>query len=195
MAKLYFKYGAMGSSKTANALMTEYNYREKHYNTLLVKPETDTRDGERIIKSRIGLQRECILIHELLEMDKSELSKYDVIIVDEAQFLSKEEVDFLSDIVDFQDITVICYGLRADFKNELFEGSKRLLAISDHIEEIKTMCWCGAKAVCNVRYGKRGVIRSGSQVELGGNDKYLSLCRKHFKLGLLSAEDVGRRKK
>ena len=188
MAKLYFFYGAMGSSKTANALMTEYNYSERNQKALLVKPDIEKRDGEKTIKSRIGLEKECILFSELEKMTDSEIQKYDAIIVDEAQFLKKEQVDYLSDIVDNYKIPVLCYGLRADFQNELFEGSERLLAIADSINEIKTVCWCGRKAVCNARYNKNGIVRHGAQVVLGANDRYIALCRKHFKEGKLTGE-------
>lgn len=188
MAKLYFFYGAMGSSKTANALMTEYNYRERNQKALLVKPDIEKRDGEKTIKSRIGLEKECILFSELEKMTDSEIQKYDAIIVDEAQFLKKEQVDYLSDIVDNYKIPVLCYGLRADFRNELFEGSERLLAIADSINEIKTVCWCGRKAICNARYNKNGIVRHGAQVMLGANDRYIALCRKHFKEGNLGPE-------
>ena len=189
MAKLYFFYGAMGSSKTANALMSEYNYSERGQKALLVKPDIDTRDGENIVKSRIGLEKECILFSSLEKMDEAEIKGYNAIIVDECQFLKKEQVDFLSDIVDYYDIPVMCYGLRSDFKNELFEGSERLMAIADTISEVKTVCWCGRKAICNARYNKNGIVRHGAQVVLGANDKYIALCRKHFKEGKIKKEE------
>ena len=185
MAKLYFSYGAMGSSKTANALMAEYNYYERGQNALLVKADLDVRDGANIIRSRIGLQKECILLSQLQKMSPEEISKYDAIIVDEAQFASREQIDFLSDIVDDLHVPVLCYGLRSDFRNELFEGSERLLAIADKIQEVKTVCWCGRKAICNARYNKNGIVRHGAQVMLGANDRYIALCRKHFKEGNL----------
>lgn len=185
MAKLYFRYGAMGSSKTANALMVRFNYEERGQKALLVKSGIDKRDGELIIRSRIGLEKECITLEELMKYDDELLKLYNCVIVDEAQFASKEQIDRLSDIADFLDIPVICYGLRTDFKNELFSGSERLLAIADEIEEIKTVCWCGKKAICNARYNENGIVRNGKQVMLGANDSYISLCRKHFKLGQL----------
>lgn len=188
MAKLYFYYGAMGSSKTANALMTHFNYQEVGQNALLVKPAVDTRDGERVVHSRIGLENECIFLEDLVEMTEEEIKKYDCIIVDEVQFATPGQVDYLSDIVDFMDVPVVAYGLRADFKNELFPGSKRLIAIADVIHEVKTVCWCGRKATCNTRYNENGVVRSGPQVMLGANDSYIALCRKHFKLGQLRPE-------
>ena len=188
MGKLYFKYGAMGSSKTANALMAHFNYEEKGKNCLLVKSEVDTRDGEHMLRSRIGLQRECITLASLIKSVKSidELKKYDCIIVDEAQFASKEQIDWLSDVVDQLDIPVMCYGLRTDFQSNFFPGSKRLMEIADTIEEIVTICWCGRKATCTARMDQEGhMIRSGAQVDLGANDKYVSVCRRHYKLGQL----------
>lgn len=189
MAKLYFRYGAMGSSKTANALMVEYNYRERGKQALLVKPKTDIRDGKHIIRSRAGLKQECILLEDLQKMEKEEIRNYDCVIVDEAQFASKEQVEFLVYIVDKLEVPVICYGLRADFRNELFEGSLWLLAWADVIEEIKTVCWCGKAAKCNARFNEKGqIIRVGEQVMLGGNDSYTALCRKHFYEGNLGPE-------
>lgn len=189
MAKLFFRYGAMGSSKTANALMVEYNYRERGKKALLVKPKTDIRDGEHKIRSRVGLERECILLEDLQQMKEEEIQNYDCVIVDEAQFASKEQVEFLVYIVDRLEVPVICYGLRADFRNELFEGSMWLLAWADEIEELRTVCWCGKAAKCNARFNKAGeVIRVGEQVVLGGNDSYTALCRKHFYEGNLGAE-------
>ena len=185
MAKLYFRYGAMGSSKTANALMVEYNYRERGKRALLAKPATDTGDGEKIVSSRMGLKRNCIWTEELLEMTDEQLKAYDCVIVDEAQFCSKEQVEFLTYIVDELHIPVICYGLRADFRNELFPGSMWLLAWADEIEEIKTVCWCGKAAKCNARFNEHGIVREGAQVVLGGNDSYIALCRQHLKEGNL----------
>ena len=185
MAKLYFYYGAMNSSKTANALMTHFNYEEVGQKALLCKTEADTRDGARKIRSIIGLEMECILLKELELMTEEQIRAYDCIIVDEVQFATKEQIDFLSDIVDFMEVPVVCYGLRADFQNNLFEGSQRLIAIADTISEVKTVCWCGKKATCNARYNKQGIVRDGEQVFLGANDSYVALCRKHFKLGML----------
>lgn len=185
MANLFFYYGAMNSSKTANALMTHFNYMEVGQNALLCKTEIDTRDGARKIRSRIGLEEECVLLKELLEMPEEKIRSYDCIIVDEVQFATAEQIDFLSDIVDFYNVPVICYGLRADFQNRLFPGSERLIAIADTIREIKTVCWCGKKATCNARYNEKGIVRDGEQVMLGANDSYVSLCRKHFKMGML----------
>lgn len=188
MAKLYFYYGAMGSSKSANAMMVAFNYEERGQKVLLCKTSIDTRDGARIIKSRMGLQRECKLLDEVCQMDKKEIAKYNVVIVDEIQFATPEQIDFLGDIVDFLHVPVMCYGLRADFQNHLFPGSKRLLELCDEIFEVKTMCWCGHKATCNARYNENGIVREGEQVMLGANDDYIALCRKHFKEGKLKPD-------
>ena len=192
MAKLYFRYGAMGSSKTANALMVRYNYKEKGQTPVLLKPRTDTRDGERVIRSRIGLEEPCLYVDEFLEaMDKQGSMTYDgirdklyaAVIVDEAQFLSASQVDRLSDIVDDFEIPVLCYGLRTDFTSHLFEGTKRLLEIADVIEEVPTVCWCGRRAHYNTRIKDGQVVRTGEEIMLGGNETYVALCRKHHKEG------------
>jgi thymidine kinase len=189
MAKLYFYYGAMGSSKSANALMVEYNYRERGQKVLLAKTNLDKRYGENKIRSRIGLERECYLLSDICAMKDSDIRTYDAVIVDEIQFAKKEQVDFLAHIVDDLNVPVMCYGLRSDFQMNLFEGSERLLAICDEIKEIKTVCWCGKKAICNARYNEHGIVRQGAQVMLGANDEYIALCRKHFLEGKLSRDD------
>ena len=180
MAKLYFRYGAMGSSKTANAIMVQYNYEERGQKALMVKPALENRDGARIVASRSGLQADCEFIEDLT---LEEAKKYDCIIVDEAQFLTNAQVQLLVDIVDKGNVPVICYGLRADFRGNLFEGSHWLLAWADSIEEIKTVCWCGKKATCNARLSGGRVIKEGEQVLLGGNESYIALCRKHWAEG------------
>lgn len=189
MAKLYFYYGAMGSSKSANALMAEYNYRERGQKVLLAKTNIDTRDGKNIIRSRIGLERECVLLDEVVAMRDEEIRQYDAVIVDEIQFATKEQVDQLARIVDILNVPVMCYGLRSDFQLNLFEGSERMLAIADEIKEIKTVCWCGKKATCNARYNEHGIVRSGAQIMLGANDEYIALCRKHFIEGKLGKDE------
>ncbi|MDY3280647.1 MAG: thymidine kinase, partial [Eubacteriales bacterium] len=146
MAKLYFRYGAMGSSKTANAVMVQYNYQERGQKALMLKPRLDNRDGERVVGSRAGLHAACSYMEEI---DQLPLRDYDCVIVDEAQFLKKAQVERLVEIVDQMNIPVICYGLRTDFQGNLFEGSQWLLAWADTIEEVKTVCWCGKKATCN----------------------------------------------
>ena len=196
MAKLYFRYGAMGSSKSANILMVRYNYEERGQYAVLLKPRTDNRDGEHEIQSRIGLAAPAEYVDEFLkEISGSwsnETSEYcyhekkvAAVLVDEAQFLSPEEVDTLSDIVDFYDIPVLCYGLRTDFLNHLFPGSRRLMEIADVIEEVPTVCWCGRRAQCNTRYANGKIVREGAQIMLGSNESYVALCRKHYKEGKL----------
>ena len=183
MAKLYFRYGAMSSSKTAQAIMVKYNYGERGQKALLVKPAIDTRDGVRTIRSRSGLTDECVLFSEI-PLEAVRAHEYDCIRVDEAQFLTREEVVLLIEFVDKYNVPVICYGLRTDFRGEFFEGSKWLMAMADTIEEIKTVCWCGKKAIMNARLdGKGGVTKVGEQVVLGADDKYVGLCRRHWEEG------------
>lgn len=189
MAKLYFRYGAMGCSKTANALMVAFNYEEKGLTPLVLKPRIDNRDGERIIKSRIGLQRECSFVDEYIFIDNLEKTQraiygVDCIIVDEVQFCKPEEVHTLWEIVNLLKIPVICYGLLTDFRLQVFEASEKLMVLADVKEELKTVCWCGDGARCNTRIDEKGnVIRDGAQVLLGGNDTYVSLCVKHYEAG------------
>lgn len=193
MAKLYFYYGAMGSSKTATALMTQFNYKERGQNPLLLKSGVDTRDGVLKIRSRVGLEADCMTVEQFEDLANNgdcNPADYDVIIVDEAQFCTAEQIDFLSDLVDFGKIPVICYGLRSDFQQNLFEGSKRLLAIADEIHELKTMCWCGSKATCNARIVDGKITDRGEQIMLGANENYVPLCRKHFKTKQLSENDL-----
>ena len=180
MAKLYFRYGAMGSSKTANAIMVRFNYLERGQKCLLLKPVMDTRDGERVVVSRCGLSAPCEYIEDL---DTLDLRDVDCVIVDEAQFLTKAQVEKLVAIADERNIPVIAYGLRADFRGELFEGSTWLLAWADSIEEIKTVCWCGKKATFNARLMNGKVTKTGEKIVLGGNESYIALCRKHWKNG------------
>ncbi len=187
MAKLYFRYGAMGSSKTANALMVQYNYMERGQKALIFKPKLDTRDGDQFVVSRSGLRARCEYIEDI---DRVNLSDCDCIIVDEAQFLTREQVRHLADIVDNRNIPVICYGLRADFMGNLFEGSRELMAIADTIEEIKTVCWCGRKATFNARIVDGKVAKSGAQIQLGGNESYVALCRKHWASGVLAPTEI-----
>ena len=189
MAKLFFRHGAMGSSKTANALMVEYNYYERGKKALLLKPRLDNRDGEAVIKSRMGLSKECKFVEDLTEMSDDEIRTYDCIIVDEAQFCKKSDIELFIHIVDDLGISVICYGLRTDFQRIPFEGSTWLLAWADVIEEIKTVCWCGQGAQCNTRIDGEGhVIKTGEQILLGANDKYVALCRRHYKEGNLGPD-------
>ena len=184
MAKLYFRYGAMGSSKTANAIMVQYNYTERNQRVLMVKPQLDNRDGERTVMSRCGLKTECVFMEELPSV---RIQDYDCIIVDEAQFLTKVQVQFLVDVVDRLNVPVIAYGLRSDFQGNLFEGSQWLMAWADTIEEVKTICWCGKKAICNARVVNGKVVKEGDQILLGGSSQYVSLCRKHWATGDLGS--------
>lgn len=182
MAKLYFRHGAMGSSKTANALMVEYNYYERGKKALLLKPQLDNRDGEGVIKSRMGLEKKCEFVENFVKMSDEEIKEYDCVIVDEAQFCKKSDIEFFIRVVDELKLPVICYGLRTDFQRNLFEGSMWLLAWADVIEEIKTVCWCGQGATCNTRLNEKGeIITDGEQVCLGANDKYIALCRTHYR--------------
>ena len=193
MAKLYFKYGAMGSSKSANALITKFNYEERGMRVWLIKPATDTRDGEGLIASRIGLSAKAdIISHEesiIALLDK--MSGIDVIITDECQFFTPEQIDELREIVNFRDLPVLCFGLRTDFMTHLFPGSRRLLEVADSITERKTICSCGAKAIVNARIDSEGhVITSGSQVFIGGNDSYVAMCHKCWSRAIKSGEKV-----
>ena len=184
MAKLYFKYGAMGSSKSAQALITQFNYEELGMTVWLIKPSTDTRDGADVIKSRIGLERKATVITPELDI-KEEYSKHirtDVIIADESQFFTPEQIDQLRDIVDEQDVPILCFGLRTDFLTHFFPGAERLMELADSITEIKTVCSCGRKATVNARIDAEGrIVTEGSQVMLGGNDSYIAMCHKCWK--------------
>ena len=189
MAQLYFKYGAMGSSKTANALMARFNYEERGQKALMVKPQVDIRDGDHMVHSRIGLTYPCLYFHEMRALPEAELKQYACVIVDEAQFLTREEVMFLVHLVDEENIPVMCYGLRADFKGDLFPGSEALLIMADKIEEVKTVCWCGKKATFNARFDENGkVLKEGEQVVLGANDQYIGQCRRHWMAGDLGPD-------
>lgn len=182
MAKLYFKFGAMGCSKTAQALITKFNYEERGMKVLLVKPSTDNRDGATIVRSRIGLTAEAITVAEsvnLYDLYKNEQNSCDVIIVDECQFLHPDQVDQLSAVVMDFDIPVLCFGLSTDFLTHLFPGSRRLFEIADSITEIKSVCKCGNKATVNARLDDNGnVVFSGDQLCIGGNERYVAMCKK-----------------
>ena len=180
MAKLYFKYGAMGSSKTAQALITKFNYEERGMRVWLIKPALDTRDGAAVIRSRIGLEAQCEPIGretDLLARYKACYTDMDVIIADECQFFTEAQVDALRTIVNDYDIPVLCFGLRTDFLCHLFEGSRRLFEVADSIAEIKTICTCGKKATVNARIDGDGrIVTEGSQIVIGGNDCYVAMC-------------------
>ena len=183
MGKLIFKFGAMGSSKTAQALMTRYNYEAKGTRVWLVKSATDTRDGADILRSRIGLQASAFVItpgmnvKELFDVQRMDGENYEVVIADEAQFFTEEQIWQFREIASAYDVLVICYGLRTDFRCQLFPGSKALFMLADDIDEISSVCRCGRKTVVNARMNAAGqVIVEGPQVEIGGNDKYESMC-------------------
>lgn len=182
MAKLYFKFGAMGCSKTAQALITKFNYEERGMKVLLLKPAVDNRDGETITKSRIGLQAQALAVRDdedLYALYKRTYSACNVVIVDECQFLTPEQVDELGQIVIDFDVPVLCFGLATDFTTHMFPGSKRLFEIAESISEIKSVCKCGAKATVNARMDDHGnIVFKGEQVCLGGNDRYVAMCRK-----------------
>ena len=181
MAKLYFKYGSMGSSKTAQALITKYNYEENGMLVWLIKPAADQRDGAIILRSRVGLEAPAEVVapeRDLLEAYRGR-ARTDVIIVDECQFLTARQIAQLREIVDSENIPVLCFGLRTDFRSTLFEGSRRLFEVADTITEIKAICDCGAKATTNARIDSDGyVVTEGAQLLLGGNDRYIAMCHK-----------------
>jgi thymidine kinase (EC 2.7.1.21) len=182
MAKLYFKYGAMGCSKTAQALITKFNYEERGMSVLLMKPAVDSRDAAPVVRSRIGLEAPALLTPDdmdLYELYKNSYSDKDVIIVDECQFLTPEQVDQLGQIVLDFNIPVLCFGLRVDFLTHLFPGSRRLFEIAESITEIKSVCRCGNKATVNARFDENGnVLYKGEQIFIGGNDRYEAMCRR-----------------
>ena len=189
MAKLYFKYGAMGSSKTAQALITKYNYEENDMSVWLIKPSADTRDGADVLRSRIGLQANVeVMTPEMDIFDRftqTQKDKCDVVIVDECQFMTPTQVDQLRAIVNEYEVPVLCFGLRTDFQTKLFPGSLRLMELADVIEEIKTMCDCGAKATINARIDGAGhIVTQGAQVVLGGNDSYIAMCHRCYVHGI-----------
>ena len=179
MAKLYFKYGAMGSSKTAQALITKFNYEERGMSVWLIKPSTDNRDGETVIRSRIGLEAvaEVVRPEDDIRTLYAQRGRRDVIIADECQFLTTVQIEALRDLVDEENVPVLCFGLRTDFLIHMFPGSRRLFELADSITEIKTICECGSKATVNARIGADGrIVTEGAQVMLGGNDAYVAMC-------------------
>ena len=184
MAKLYFKYGAMGSSKTANALITKFNYEERGMKVWLIKPSIDVRDGVDVVKSRIGLSAKA----DIMTPDKNLYEEFQkrgelhVVIADECQFFTPAQIDELRKIVDELDIPVLCYGLRTDFLTKLFPGSLRLFEVADSVTEIKTICGCGKKAIVNARIDSEGkIVTEGGQILIGGNDSYVAMCHSCWK--------------
>lgn len=183
MAKLYFKYGVMGSSKSAQALITKFNYEERGLRVWLIKPAIDNRDGADILKSRIGLEQKADIIGtdmSLYDEFESRMSNsIDVIIADECHFFTAQQIDDMRRIVDESDIPVICYGLRTDFTAHLFPASKRLFEVADKISEIKAICECGRKAIINARIDEKGrIVTEGAQIQLGGDDMYTAMCHR-----------------
>ena len=193
MAKVYFYYSAMNAGKSTVLLQSSYNYRERGMRTLLFTPSIDTRYGTGRIESRIGLRSGAISLNgrdNLLARVRTEHATKPVacVLIDEAQFLSVEQVWQLSDVADTLNIPVLCYGLRTDFQGKLFPGSAALLGIADDLTELKTICHCGRKATMNLRLDQEGrAVREGAQVEIGGNDRYFAMCRRHFKEALAGA--------
>lgn len=193
MAKLYFYYSAMNAGKSTTLLQSSYNYRERGMRTLVFTPAIDTRAGPGRIQSRIGLGGDATSLQpgdQLLELVRQEHSTLPVacVLVDEAQFLTRAQVEQLADVADLLRIPVLCYGLRTDFQAQLFPGSAALLALADDLIELKTICHCGRKATMNLRIAANGgAVTEGAQVEIGGNDRYLPMCRRHFKEAVASA--------
>ena len=195
-SKLYFINSPMNSSKSAMLLIKAHSFEERGIPFVCLKPSIDDRDGKDIIKSRIGIERVCVSVDDtdnLYKFTESYISNvqlegYDKpkwVLVDECQFLTPEQVDQLADVVDNFDVNVMCYGLRSDFRTKLFDGSKRLMEIADDISEIKSSCGCGRKAIVNARIdGDGNIIDDGEQIVIGGNDKYISLCRRCYRRAL-----------
>jgi thymidine kinase len=192
MSKVYFYYSAMNAGKSTGLLQSSYNYHERGMRTLLFAPTLDTRAGSGRIKSRIGLEAEALALpaeENILEHVRAEHGARPVacVLVDEAQFLTAAQVAQLTDVADQLHIPVLCYGLRTDFQGKLFPGSAALLALADNLIELKTICHCGRKATMNLRIGCDGhAVKEGAQVEIGGNDRYVAMCRRHFKEALTS---------
>ena len=186
MASLHFKFAAMNSGKSTQLIQAHFNYLERGMRPLAMTPQCDTRYGHGVIGARVGLQLEVAVFSQATDLfstvrHQSEEHKVDVFIIDEGQFLTREQVYQLADVVDKLNIPVIVYGLKTDFRLEMFEGSYHLMCLADKVEELKTVCWCGNKAHMNARVNEDGVVlREGEQVEIGGNERYVSLCRKHY---------------
>lgn len=190
MAKLYFYYSAMNAGKSTILLQSNYNYRERGMHTLILLPEIDTRMDAGKVTSRIGIEAAALTFNtadnllSVVERNHAQRA-LDCVLVDEAQFLTRRQVRQLSDVCDTHGVPVLAYGLRTDFQGKLFEGSQQLLAWADSITEIKTICHCGRKATMVLRIDADGkAIKDGHQVQIGGNDRYLSVCRRHFKRGM-----------
>ena len=194
MAQLFFKYSTMNAGKSIELIKVAYNYEERGKRVFCLTPKVDSRYGEGVIASRVGLQRTAVAISEdmdILEvfMRENEKQPIDCVLVDEGQFLKKHHVEELVEIVDSLNVQVMVYGLKNDFKNELFEGSYYLLVYADKIEEIKTICWCGRKATMVARVEDGKLVKEGKQIIVGGNNMYVSLCRKHYNDGRISDDE------
>ena len=193
MAKLYFKYGAMGSSKTANALITKFNYEERGMKVWLIKPALDIRDGADVVRSRIGLEAKANAITPDVDVfeEFKKAGDFHVVIADECQFFTAKQIEGLRRIVDELDIPVLCFGLRTDFLTHTFEGSHRLFEIADSISEIKTVCECGSKAIVNARIDEGGkIVTEGGQILLGGNDSYIAMCHACWKKAIKKQNEI-----
>ncbi len=193
MAQLYYRYSTMNAGKSIELIKVAYNYEERGKNVLALIPAVDDRYGRGVITSRIGVQREAIVVNDdtdILELfiRENEKRKIDCVLIDECQFLKKKQVLELVEIVDSFEVPVLAYGLKNDFRNEMFEGSYYMLLYADKIEEIKTICWCGRKATMVARVVDGRIIREGRQVLVGGNDLYVSLCRKHYNDGRIGPD-------
>lgn len=190
MAQLYYRYSTMNAGKSIELIKVAYNYEERGKRVLVLIPSVDNRYGTGVIASRIGISREAIAINDdtnilNLFMNENKKKKIDCVLIDECQFLKKHHVQELIEIVDSCEVPVLAYGLKNDFKNELFEGSYYMLVYADKIEEIKTICWCGRKATMVARIVDGKFVKTGEQIVIGGNDMYISLCRKHYNDGRL----------
>jgi thymidine kinase len=196
MAKLYFYYSSMNAGKSTTLLQSSYNYRERGMNTLVLTPELDNRFQSGIVSSRIGLTTDATpftTADNLLALVEQSVATQPLhcLLIDEAQFLSREQVQQLGDVADDLGVPVLCYGLRTDFQGQLFEGSQHLLAWADNLVEIKTICHCGSKATMVLRLDGHGrIVKQGAQIKIGGNESYQAVCRKHFKLGMATRDDT-----
>jgi thymidine kinase len=193
MAKLYFYYSAMNAGKSTVLLQSSYNYQERGMRTLVFVPAIDTRSGLGRVRSRIGLEAPAEVLaptDNLLNRVRHEhtVDPIACVLIDEAQFLTRAQVEQLSDVADLLEIPVLCYGLRTDFQGQLFPGSGALLALADDLTELKTICHCGRKATMNLRLGADGrAVREGAQIEIGGNERYVAMCRRHYKTALAAS--------
>ena len=190
MAQLYYRYSTMNAGKSIELIKVAYNYEERGKKVLVLVPAVDDRFGKGVVSSGIGVSREAIIVNDdtnllKLFMEENENGKIDCVLVDECQFLKKHHVQELVEIVDSYDTPVMAYGLKNDFQNELFEGSYYMLVYADKLEEIKTICWCGRKATMVARIVDGKFVKMGEQIVIGGNDMYISLCRKHYNDGRL----------